>query len=374
MTGPGGPWAETKLMRGRVLRVIAHDPLPHDEAGNRLPLPADYVMGVGGATQTLLDLTPTRHVGRALDLGCGCGVQSLFLNASRIIATDIDERALAAANESFHLSGFRRVDTDVWRNGDTLIELREGSLLDPVEGQRFDLIVANPPFVIEGAGHVHRDSPLASDGLVRELLSQLPAYLNQYGRAIILACWLHPMGGDWQRRLTSWLPPDISVWIAQREALDVEEYVEVWASDAGLDAAEHLKWLARLEGLDVEAIGFGWIVLERSSTPWTVIEDVSAASRIPRGDEVEQQLRAFATRPGALELLHRKWRFVEDHWRGALALSAFEALLLDAMRAGKTLAEAVDAVAASQPVDADDLLAIGLARTRTLVETGYLTA
>jgi methylase of polypeptide subunit release factors len=374
MTQPGGAWAETKVIRGRVMRVIAHDPLPFDEAGNRLPLPADYVMGVGGATQTLLDLTPSRHVGRALDLGCGCGVQSLFLNAARIVATDIDQRALAAANESFHLSGFRRVDTDVWRNGDTLIELREGSLLDPVEGQRFDLIVANPPFVIEGAGHVHRDSPLASDGLVRELLTQLPTYLNLHGRAIILACWLHPEGGEWQRRLLSWLPRDVSVWIAQRETLDLEQYVDVWAADAGLDAAERLKWLARLEGLDVEAIGFGWIVLERSPTHWVMIEDVSGASRVPNGEEVERQLAAFTEQPGALELLHRKWRFVDDHWRGPLALDAVEALLLDAMRRGATLAEAVDAVAGVQPVDADDLLALGLTRTRALVELGYLTA
>ncbi len=355
------------------MRVIAHDPLPYGADGNRLPLPADYVMGVGGATQTLLELTPPRHVGRALDLGCGCGVQSLFLNASRIIATDIDERALAAANESFHLSGFRRVDTDVWRNGDTLIELREGSLLDPVEGQCFDLIVANPPFVIEGAGHVHRDSPLASDGLVRELLAQLPMHLNAHGRAIILACWLHPAAGDWAQRLSSWIPSDLGVWIAQRETLDVEQYVEVWAADAGLDAAERLKWLARLEGLDVDRIGFGWIVLEQASAPWTVIEDVSGASRVPSGDEVEQQLAAFSSGLTALQLLEQPWRFVEDHWRGPLALNAFEALLLERMRSGLTLAEAVEAVAADQPVEAADLLAVGLARTRSLVQLGYLT-
>lgn len=355
------------------MRVVAHDPLPYDAAGNRLPLPADYVMGVGGATQTLLELTPSRHVGRALDIGCGCGVQSLFLNASRIIGTDVDERALEAANASCHLSGFHRVDTDVWRNGDSIIEFREGSLLDPVEGQRFDLIVANPPFVIEGAGHVHRDSPFAGDDLVRELLTQLPEYLNAHGRAIILACWLHPTDRQWQRRLLEWMPRDVSVWIAQREVLDVEEYVEVWAADAGLDAAERLKWLARLEGLDVEAIGFGWIVLERSSRCWRIIEDVSTATRVPSGDELERQLAAFAEEPSALELLHGTWAFEDEHWRGQLTLNVFEALLLERMRTGQTLAEAVEAVAAEQPVDADDLLALGLTRTRGLVEFGYLT-
>ena len=37
---------------------------------------------------------------RALDVGCGSGAQTLFLNAERIIATDIDSRALEAANMS----------------------------------------------------------------------------------------------------------------------------------------------------------------------------------------------------------------------------------------------------------------------------------
>ena len=374
MAAPRSPWAETKVMRGRVMRVIAHDPLPIDGNGNRLPLPPDFVMGVGGASRTLLDLTPSRHVSRALDLGCGSGVQTLFLNADRIIGVDIDERALQAANASCHLSGFRQVEANVWRNGDSMIELREGSFLDPVEGQRFDLIVANPPFVIEGAGHVHRDSPLAGDELVRELMAAIPQHLNVGGRAILLGCWLHTSSMDWEERLLSWVPAGVSAWIAQRELLDLDAYVDVWMQDAGLDAAEQLKWLARLEQLDAEAIGFGWIVLERSRRVWTVAEDVSDAPRTPNGEEVERQLAAFESEPTAVELLDAHWEFADAHWRGGLMLNPFEALLLERLRTGDTLAEAVDAVADSQSVEAGDLLAAGLLVTRELVRLGYLTA
>ena len=365
-------WAETKLLRGRTLRVIAHDPFPVDADGVSQPLPPEFVMGIGGATETLLELTPRRHVGRALDLGCGSGAQTLFLDADRIIATDIDERALAAANASCHLSGFRRLEPDVWRNGDSLIEFRQGSLLEPVEGQRFDLIVANPPFVIEGVGHVHRDSPLPGDGLVRDLLAQLPEHMNEGAVAVLLASWLHPQHGDWTERIAEWLPGDVSTWVAQRDVLDIDAYIDVWSADAAVPPAERLLWRARLEALGASAVGFGWIVLHRSRAHWSVIEDVSTASRVPDGDEVLAQLASFASPPDALTLLAGAWAFVDTHWRGPLSLGPVEAALLAAVRAGATIEAAVELVAAQLPADADDLLALALAWARDAVIRGYL--
>ena len=367
-----GDWAETRLLRGATMRVIAHDPFPSDASGTRAPLPEEFVMGIGGATETLLELTPRRHVGRALDIGCGSGAQTLFLDADRVIATDIDERALAAANASCHLSGFRRLEPDVWRDGDRLIEFRQGSLLEPVEGQRFDLIVANPPFVIEGVGHVHRDSPLPADGLVRELLAQLPEHMNTGAVAVILGSWLHPNHGDWTERIRSWLPEDVSAWVAQRDVLDIDTYVDVWSADAAVPPAEQLLWRARLEALDAQAIGFGWIVLHRAPTHWTVLEDVSRATRVPTGDEVEAALAAFASPPDALALLDGQWQFVETHWRGPLALGPMEAALLERVRAGDTLEAAVAAVSEGLAVDGDDLLALGLGWARDAVTRGYL--
>lgn len=370
---PAHGWAETKLMRGDVLRVIAHDAFPLDAEGRRLPLPQDFVMGIGGATRTLLDLIPPGRVGRALDIGCGSGAVTVFLDAERVIATDIDERALAAAAVTCHLSGFRRVDTDVWRDGDRLITFRQGSLLEPVAGQRFDLIVSNPPFVISGVGHTHRDSPLAGDGLTRQLLAELPAHLNAGGRAIVLATWLHPQGVPWQQHVLDLLPVgSVSAWVAQREALDLDAYVEVWGDDAALSAEERTAWRARLEQLEAEAIGFGWIVLEKSASHWVQVDDVSTATRVPTGIEVAEQLRAFAQQPTAVQLLHTPLAFAATHWRGPLALDPFQAALLERLRSGDTLMDAIDEVASRLPVDIDDLTAMGLAWTREAVSLGYL--
>ena len=80
------------------------------------------------------------EVGRVMDLCTGGG--SLAILAARrfpgaqIVATDLsaDALALAAANVALHGLGDR-------------ITLRQGSLWAPVSGERFDLIVCNPPYV-----------------------------------------------------------------------------------------------------------------------------------------------------------------------------------------------------------------------------------
>mgnify|MGYP003352368381 CR=1 FL=1 len=83
-----------------------------------------------------------------------------------------------------------------------------------------------------------------------------------------------------------------------------------------------------------------------------MIEDVSRASRLPNGSDVEAQLTAFADIPPATQLLHGRWSFVDRHWRGALALDPFEALLVERLRAGRTLEQAVDEVVLGQVLQA----------------------
>ena len=57
------------------------------------------MLGVSSASTTLAQLTVRRPVGRALDLGTGCGVQSLHLarHARSVTATDLNPRALELA-------------------------------------------------------------------------------------------------------------------------------------------------------------------------------------------------------------------------------------------------------------------------------------
>lgn len=111
-----------------------------DAAVRRGPLRHDHVLGIGGASVSLARAVIRKPVGRALDLGTGCGIQALHLNAhcEEVVATDTNERALALAAMTARLGGMS------W-------DLRRGSMFEPVGGERFDLIVSNPPFVVGSA-------------------------------------------------------------------------------------------------------------------------------------------------------------------------------------------------------------------------------
>ena len=161
------------------------------------PIRPDHVLGIGGATTSLLKATLRTPVESALDLGCGCGIQALYLatHATRVVATDLSSRACEITRFNAALNG---VELDV----------RQGSLFEPVEGEEFDLIASNPPFVItpdslRSSGVLeYRDGGMSRDHLVRTVIRESPNYLKPGGVTQLLANWEIPgrLGhpDDWQ--------------------------------------------------------------------------------------------------------------------------------------------------------------------------------
>ncbi len=253
----------------------------------------DYVLGVNDAATTLAGLTVRRHVARALDIGTGSGIQTLHLceHADTVIGTDVNERALAMARLSAALNELE-------------VDWRAGSLLDPVAGESFDLVVSNPPFVLSpGSSDVsaltYRDSGSVGDAMVRGLVTGLPSVLAPGGMAQLLANWAHVEGEDWRDRVRGWVSAadvEIDAWIVQRELLDPAAYVELWLKDAGVhggpDYAERYRsWLAWFEAEHITGVGMGWIALHRPSDPAAGrasvrVEELDGPVTQPLGDAV----------------------------------------------------------------------------------------
>jgi len=360
----------------------------------------DHVLGVGGASLTLARIAPRTDVVRALDIGTGCGVQALHLgrHAREVVATDRNRRALRLAAVTAALSG------QEW-------DLREGSLLEPVGGEQFDLVVSNPPFVISpGHRYTYRDAGLPADDLGRLLVQQVPAHLADGGTAVVLANWLHVRGQDWRDRVAAWTASTgCDSWVAQREVQDPAEYVGLWLRDAGgADDRDELdrrygEWLDAFDAMQAEGVGFGWIVLYKGGTygeQGPRIEDVSSAPRLPDGSEVAALVAARAgwaatdafalldARPhrapglrlseidvaddaGRLGAVPPRLGLV-DGWRPDVLLDSVGAHLVRTFDGLTTVSDAVDRAAAVHGLDPDDVLPGALIAVRGLVEEGLL--
>jgi len=258
--------------------------------GRNLRVGGDHVLGISSASTSLAQLTVRDPADRALDLGTGCGVQALHLAAHsrEVVATDVNERALWMTRLNAELNG-------VFEDG--RLDVRDGSLFEPVSGEQFDLIVTNPPFVISPATDerlVYRDSGLPGDEVVRRVVTGAPGHLRPGGWCQVLANWVIEKDRPWDERLAGWLEGSgCDAWVVQREVADPPQYVELWLKDAGLHgtpeyAERYDAWLAWFEQQAVEGVGFGWLNLHRTdrSEPVLRFEDWPYEVEQPLGREV----------------------------------------------------------------------------------------
>ncbi|CAM3125725.1 N5-glutamine S-adenosyl-L-methionine-dependent methyltransferase [Arthrobacter ulcerisalmonis] len=267
---------------------VASDLAAHQQAGM---LRHDHVLGIGQASTTLVQTTIRQHTERALDLGTGCGIQAFHLlhHCEHVTATDISARALAFARFNILLNA-EALSVDPEQLADR-VSLRLGSLLEPVRGEEFGLVVSNPPFVItprsggEQAADqfTYRDGGLPGDDIVAALVRDLPAVLAPGGTAQMLGNWEVPSGSAWQERPQGWVGQNVDAWFIQREQVSPEQYAETWLQDAS-EARDrnHYKdayaaYLADFGSRNVAGIGFGMVWLRRP---------LDADARISRFEEI----------------------------------------------------------------------------------------
>lgn len=234
------------------------------------PLPEDHVLGLGGASTTLASWTPRAPVACALDVGTGSGVQALYLarHCARVTATDVSRRALGFARFNSALNA-RAGGPFAGRE----LDLRHGNLLEPVAGERFELVVSNPPFVITPRGrdgvprYEYRDGGMVGDAVVATMVRGIGDVLAPSGVGQLLGNWEHRAGEGWRDRVQSWLPDEVDAWVVQREVQDPAEYAETWARDGGhrpgtaaYDALVD-RYLDDFAGRGVEGVGFGVVTV-----------------------------------------------------------------------------------------------------------------
>jgi hypothetical protein len=265
----------------------------HDWQDGR-PTGREHVVAVAQASMTLADLTVRLPDVDALDVGTGGGVQAFQAadHAAHVTGTDVNTRALRLAEFGAGLNGLSNVN---WR---------EGSLLEPVGDQTFDLITVNPPFIISPDNtYLWRDAGQAArkpGSLGQQLVHDIVPRLRTGGWATMLASWPHPADGDWVAPVRSWLAESgCDAWVLRFATHDPIEHAETWlvqSVHATADFAAALdRWLAFYRDQDIEALTTGAIIMQRNDTRtehlWT---DEMPGS--PTGSASDQIQRVFAHR------------------------------------------------------------------------------
>ena len=369
------------------------------------PLSDDHVLGIGGATLTLLEMTVREHVASALDVGCGCGIQALYLatHADRVVATDLSSRACALTQFNAALN-------------EAVIDVREGSLFEPVEGETFDLIVTNPPFVItpdsvRGAAGLleYRDGGMDRDNLIRAVLRGAPACMNEGGTLQMLANWEIPADRNpdtqWSWRVDSWLDGlPVDAWVVQRDVLDPARYVDMWIRDSGgqlMARADYERaftsWLADFRRAGTGAIGMGFVALRRldeadAASGGKRAYDLSLDGHAPRGRDVAWALASLRAPELWDTALTRASDVREErhyvpgspdpellimHQGGGLGrsvpVSSSVSAVVGASDGELTVGQIAAAVAMLTEADADDVRAEIEAPLRDLIRWGFLT-
>jgi len=274
-----------------LVRIVPHDEvlIASDRRLREDEDAPDYVAGVHGPSLTLSHLTVRRSVETALDVGTGSGVQAILASrhAGRVLATDINERALGFAAFNAALNG---VDN---------IEWRPGSFFEPSAGARFELVTSNPPYVISPeSAFLFRDSGLEGDSVSRHVVTAAPDHLEEGGFATVLVSWAHAPGEDWSAPLREWLDGSAcDAWLLHHGTDDPLTHTADWnrthfAGDrAGFDDVLG-RWLAYFERLGIDGIAYGAVILRRRSDgPNWVRADELAGDRLRPASE--QIMRVF---------------------------------------------------------------------------------
>jgi HemK-related putative methylase len=127
--------------------------------------------------QNVARLAPAAGPGRlALDMGTGSGVGAVFAARAgyRVLAVDVNPEAVRCARINVLLN---RLEAQV--------EARQGDLFAPVAGERFDLVLFNPPFY-RGVPRNALDQAWRGEDVFERFAAGLPAALAPGGRALVV--------------------------------------------------------------------------------------------------------------------------------------------------------------------------------------------
>ncbi|MEM9455806.1 MAG: methyltransferase [Myxococcota bacterium] len=336
----------------------------------------DPVMGPGATTQQLARMIGSTPGPRVLDVGCGAGSLALVAaarGATEVVGVDLHPRAASWSRLNAALN-------------ELALELHTGDLTAPVQGRQFDLVLAQPPFVlkppdIEATTYLHGGA--MGDELALRLVGELPSVLAPEGEARIL--FDSPVRQDaplWRRLQDAHADDDVQqlVFVTPGNSPDLQAigyaanshpelgpaYAEAaWryrahSSAQGIERCEHALAVLRRQtpGLSVtiERPSLAGIDAQIVAQTWRAVATASQPEPKLRTTTVGMPADAWLVQEQALDGSEARLILRLPPGRGGdQELSDAAALLVEQLREPKTVATLIERYASACELPASDV-------------------
>ncbi|HEY2327144.1 MAG TPA: methyltransferase [Gaiellaceae bacterium] len=271
--------------------------------------PPGWVASFTPTSFWLASLTVRPRGGRAVDVGTGNGAHALFAarHMDRVIATDINERALAFTAIGAALNGFTNVET------------RHGSLFEPVAGESFDLITCNAPYVVSPETKwQYRDGGERGDAFSERAVREATGHLNEGGYATLTASWLGRSEDEPDDHVHAWLDDSgCDAWVCPMRGADPLDHASAWTDHLTADAVGPAldTWASYFEELGAGWVTEGVLVLhKRAGTRHLVFaEPVDEDDLEDAGTQAKRVLANLALLAEG-DYRSLRFRLVKDAW------------------------------------------------------------
>jgi methylase of polypeptide subunit release factors len=275
--------------------------------------PHGYVSTFSPTTAWLAALTPRRRARSAVDIGTGNGAHALLAarHSDRVVATDLNPRALAYTEINAALNGLDNIET------------RLGSLFEPVAGETFDLVTCNAPFVVSPESRwQYRDSGMPADQMSELVVRQAAAALSEDGYASVLVSWVAETKDEPDERVLAWVEGSgCDAWVLGMSSADPLDHAFSWNNHL-VDDQEALgaaidDWCDYFRSIGVGWITEGAVLLHRRDGRDHAIrvDPIEEDDLEDAGPQIERAFAGqsyLATVPSDEALLDARLALVED--------------------------------------------------------------
>lgn len=300
---------------GRVVIVLAENGayVLADHTRTRLGEKEKYwVMAIGSSTMRVAHSIERRRYGRALDLCCGGGVQGFLVAglADEVVGVDRNVRAVNLGRFAAAMNGMDHV------------KFRESDCYSAIEGEQFDLIACNPPYVITpDLQAYYRDGGLGGDRFTEKVLREAGAHLAEGGVMHVL-CDVATIDEPSEKRIAQWVAGSGCDVLAVRDRPVLPAaYADRWLTPDENQTEEERefekhRWVKNLMDIGVESIENWLIVLRKRTTGgpnWFHIETPPSRTAGSFGHQIARLIRGQdLLRAGEAALWAAKLRVAAD--------------------------------------------------------------